>query len=179
MFWLARPPYLRRGAAIAVLVGAVWIELSPTPTVLHPFARTSLGAGQVLEADDFVMRPIPPDIIPLAEVNGVLTAPLMAGDPLTPSMVGRTPVIPAGWWGLEVPVPAGVTNGSEVRLIVKDGGLPRMVPGMVVRTQEGDGFDGPVALVAIPEGEAATTAAAVNQGDVAVLVGSVAPADGG
>ena len=179
MFWLTRPPYLRRAAALAVLIVAVWLELAPTPTVFHPFARTALAAGHALDGDDFEMRPIPSGIFPPAEVKGVLTAPLRAGDPLTASMVGDIPQIPAGWWGLDVPVPAGVTNGSEVRLMINDGDLPRMVPGMVVRHQQSDDFDGPMALVAIPEGEAAVTAAAVNQGNVEVLVGSVAPLDGG
>lgn len=172
MFWLARPPYLRRvGAGLAVVV-ALWFELVPEATVLHPFAKTDLTAGATVTPGDFEMRVVPPGILPGVEPDGVLATPLARGEPLTPGMIAQTPAVPAGWWALDVPIPAGVGAGTEVRLVVDQEQIPRVVIGLVVRVQAVDDFDGNVALVAVPEADAAAAASAVAQGSVAVLVGS-------
>ena len=104
--------------------------------------------------------------------EGVLTVAIAGGEPLVPAMVSRTPVVPEGWWALDVPVPAGVAAGTEVRLLVDQEESPRVVVGLIVRIQESDNFEGNLALVAVPEADAAAAAAAVAQGTAAVLVGS-------
>ncbi|MDP3984376.1 MAG: hypothetical protein Q8Q52_05125 [Acidimicrobiia bacterium] len=173
MFWLARPPYLRRAVGSLVTLLALWFELAPDSVVRHPYARVDLPAGRVLDASDFEMRAIPAGVLPAVGLQGILTAPIEAGDPLTPALVGGAPLIPPGWWALEVPVPGGTTAGIEVRLVVDASGMPRVVPGIVVRLLGEDTFEGHSALVAVPEAEAAAAAAAVSQGTLTVLVGSL------
>ncbi len=179
MFWLARPPYFRRLLAVMVLAGAVWFELAPSSLVLHPYARRPLTAGSRLVETDFDMRPVAAGVLPPVKIAGVLSAGIAAGEPLTPGLIGTTPLVPTGWWALEVPVPVGTMVGGEVRLVVDSGSGARMVPGMVVAVTEAGDFDGPEALVAVPETQAAATATALSQGTLQVLLGSVLPGDDG
>jgi hypothetical protein len=171
MYWMARPPYLRRAGAVLVVVIAIWFEIAPDPSVLHPFAHSDMAAGTEVTPSDFDQRPIPPGVLPEVHPDGVLTINIASGDPLVPAMVSQAPVVPAGWWALDVPVPAGVGAGTEVRLLVQEEAT-RVVVGLIVRIQESDSFEGNVALVAVPEADAAAAAAAVAQGRAAVLVGS-------
>lgn len=172
MYWLARPPYFRRAGAALIVVIAVWVEMAPDPTVLHPFAQSDMAAGTVVTPSNFEQRPVPPGVLPEVSPEGVLTLAIASGDPLMPAMVSSTPVVPEGWWALDVPVPAGVGAGTEVRLLVDQEEFARVVVGLIVRIQESDSFEGNVALVAVPEADAAAAAAAVAQGTAAVLVGS-------
>jgi hypothetical protein len=172
MYWLARPPYLRRAGAVLIVVIAVWFEVAPEQTVLHPFARFDMAAGTSVTASDFEQRPVPTGVLPEVNPDGVLTINITNGDPLVPAMVSQSPVVPEGWWALDVPVPAGVGAGTEVRLLVDQEVSARVVVGLIVRIQESDTFEGNVALVAVPEADAAAAAAAVAQGTAAVLVGS-------
>ncbi|HKX74085.1 MAG TPA: SAF domain-containing protein [Acidimicrobiia bacterium] len=171
MFWLARPPYLRRALAALVVGAALWFELAPEAAVLHPFALRALPAGQPLTPTDFEWRPVPQGLLPSVEPSGNLAASMNPGEPLLPSLVGDTPHIPAGWWALEVPVPAGTVAGAEVRLAADSGSGTRLIPGLVVRVEEDDTFEGTTALVAVPESEAAAAVVATGQGTLAVLVG--------
>jgi hypothetical protein len=170
---MARPPYLRRVGAAALVVAALWFELTPEPTVLHPFARASMNPGEALTLAKVEMRPVPPGLLTPVEVGGILTGPIAAGEPLTPSVLGSAPSIPEGWWALELPVPSGVPAGSAVKLAVESDGRLRVVSGIVVRTGSPEDFDQPTALIAIPEQEVGPAAAAAMRGSVAVVVGSV------
>lgn len=172
MFWLARPPYLRRAGAFLAVVVAIWFELAPDPTVEHPYARVDLPAGAEVTPLDFERREVPRNVLPTVEPEGLLVIALAKGQPLMPGMISATPAVPLGWWALDVPIPAGVGAGTEVRLLVDQELSPRVVVGVVVRVQEADSFEGNVALVAVPEADAAAAASAVAQGSVAVLVGS-------
>jgi hypothetical protein len=155
-----------------IVVIAVWFEMAPDPTVLHPFAQSDMAAGTAVTPSDFEQRPIPLGVLPEVNPEGVLTVAIASGDPLMPAMVSSTPGVPEGWWALDVPVPAGVGAGTEVRLLVDQEESARVVVGLVVRIQESNSFEGNVALVAVPEADAAAAAAAVAQGTAAVLVGS-------
>ena len=172
MYWLARPPYLRRAGAVMIVVVAVWFEVAPDATVLHPFAKSDLAAGTAVTPTHFEQRPVPPGVLPEVSPEGVLTVAVASGEPLVPAMVRRIPVVPEGWWALDVPVPAGVGAGTEVRLLVDQAESARVVVGLIVRIQESDSFEGNLALVAVPEADAAAAASAVAQGTAAVLVGS-------
>jgi hypothetical protein len=172
MYWLARPPYLRRAGAVLIVVIAVWFEIAPDPSVLHPFAESDMAAGTAVTPSDFEQRPVPPGVLPAVNPHGVLTVNIASGDPLVPAMVSRSPVVPEGWWALDVPVPEGVGAGTEVRLLVDLQQSARVVVGLIVRIQESESFEGNIALVAIPEADAAAAASAVAQGTAAVLVGS-------
>jgi hypothetical protein len=172
MYWLARPPYVRRAGAVLIVLFAIWFEMAPDPTVLHPFAKADMAAGTAVMPSDFVQKPVPPGFLPEVNPQGVLTLSIAAGDPVMPGMVNQDPVVPSGWWALDVPVPAGVAAGTEVRLLVDQEDSGRVVVGLIVRIQEPDSFEGNIALVAVPEADAAAAAAAVAQGTAAILVGS-------
>jgi len=172
MYWLARPPYLRRVGAVLIVVVAVWFEMAPEPTVPHPFAKVDLPTGMPVTPADFELRPIPPGILPPVDPEGVLAIAISSGDPLVPGMISNSGLVPDGWWALDVPIPAGVSAGTEVRLVVDQEEVPRVVVGLIVRVQESDSFEGSVGLVAVPEGDAAAAATAVARGTAAVLVGA-------
>jgi hypothetical protein len=176
VFWLARPPYWRRAGSAALVLAALWFELAPEPTVLHPFARVAMSPGEAVTPAKVEMRAIPPGLLTPVEVGGSLIGPLAAGEPLTPSVLGSPPAIPEGWWALEVTLPAGVPAGSEVRLVLDSDGVTRVVNGVVVRSGSPEDFNQPTALIAIPEPEVGPAAAAVMRGSLAVLVGSVSEA---
>jgi hypothetical protein len=139
---------------------------------MHPFARSSLNAGNELDESSIVWRKVPKGLLPEVDPQGVLRIEIMAGEPIVPSMVGGAPVAPEGWWAIEIPVPSGTTIGSEVRLVVDTRTTPRVIPGIVIRLAEGDSFEGTLGLVAVPEGEVGATAAAAADSSLEVLVGS-------
>jgi hypothetical protein len=172
VFWLARPPYARRVLTGLLVMFALWVQLRPDPRVAHPFFVRDLPAGHVLTDRDVTMREVPSGVLAPVEPEGTLAVPVRAGEPLIGAVIGDHAAIPAGWWALDVPVPPGVTPGTPVRLVVDAMTAPRMVPGVVVEVKAGDTFNPSVALVAVPEAEAAVTAAAVATATVAVLVGS-------
>lgn len=169
---MSKPNYLRKVAALLVLAAAFWQELAPTPQVGHPFSRTALDAGQVIDASHFETRAIASGILPTVKPDGVLLAPMQAGDPLVPSLLGAAPAVPEGWWGIDVPVPSGVGAGTEVRLVAESSDGPTVVPGVVIRVLEDDSFEGSTALIAVPEESAVIAAQAMHQSRLTVLVGS-------
>ena len=171
VYWLARPSYWRWAAAILLVATSLYLELRPVPSVPHPFAQTDLAAGSDIADTQVDWRSIPIGVLPETLVEGFLLVDVPAGQPLLPSMLGATPAIPNGWWGLAVPVPAGSLPGSEVRLVVDLRGSPRVVPGILIRTFDETTIEGTSALVAIPEADAGAVAAALTDGALSVLVG--------
>lgn len=149
-----------------------YFEIRPQPGVLHPFAARDLSAGSELDEHSISWRRVPQGLLPSVEIHGVLRIDVAAGEALTPSMIGGQPVAPDGWWALEMPVPAGTPNGAEVRLVVDVRTSPRVIPGLVIRMIDSDGFDGAMGLVAVPESEVGAAAAAAADSTLEVLVGS-------
>ena len=84
-----------------------------------------------------------------------------------------SPQVPIGWWGIEVPVPAGVVPGTEVRLVVDVRSDPKVIPGRVIRLLGDDSLEGTTALVAIEEARVGAAAAAVADGSLRTLVGGL------
>ncbi len=172
MYWLRKPPYLRYGAAALVVIGAFWLELRPTATVLHPFAAEELPAGTPLNEAPVDWREIPSGLLPPVDTSGVLHRPVASGSPILPADVGGGAVsaVPEGWWGIELPLPTLATPGRSVQIVVLSE-RTRSVAGVVLEQQEGlDPFGLPTGLVAIPAEDAVGVAAAAAEGRVAVLV---------
>lgn len=172
VFWLARPSYFRWAAAVLLIAFSFYFEVRPDPGILHPFAATNLAVGTALDDAMVDWRKVPQGLLPEVDPHGVLRIDVSAGEPLTPSMVGGTPVAPEGWWAIEIPIPAGTTIGAEVRLVVDTRATPRVIPGVVVRVVESDSFEGTMGLVAVPELEVGAAAAAAADSSLEVLVGS-------
>jgi len=171
VYWLARPSYRRWAAAILVVGASLYFELRPTPSVDHPFAGADLRAGSDVKVAAIDWRPVPVGVLPDMDLDGFLLVDVEAGQPLLPAMLDAGPLMPAGWWGVSVPVPEGSLPGSEVRLVVDIRGSPRVVPGLLIRIFAQATIEGSTALVAIPEGEAGAVAAALADSALSVLVG--------
>jgi hypothetical protein len=155
-----------------LLIGAsLYFELRPVPSIEYPFAAADLTAGSDIAGAEVVWRSIPIGVLPETVLEGFLLVDVGSGQPLVPAMLDASPQIPTGWWGLTVPVPVGSVPGSEVRLVVDVRGLPRVVPGLLIRIFEEATIEGTTALVAIPEGEAGAVAAALADSALSVLVG--------
>ncbi|HJU50875.1 MAG TPA: hypothetical protein VJ815_00940 [Acidimicrobiia bacterium] len=173
MFWLARPPYLRRALAVLILVMAVAWEFRPAPTELRAYLARDVTAGEEVSDEVLDWRRVPIGILPEhVSPTGLFLVDVKRGMPLVPSVLGEASPLPEGWWSLEVPVPEGTAPGVDVRLVVDVRAVPKIIPGIVVRLLGADSIDGVKALVAIPEAEAGAAAAALADGSLRTLVGS-------
>ena len=172
MFWLSRPPYLRRTAAVFIFLAAVVWEIRPVPHDSRAFIKTDVQAGDSLSPDVLEWREVPVGVLPeLAEPSGIFVANFAAGTPLLQSMLAAEPAMPSGWWGIEVPVPGGTSVGTDVRLVVDVRLEPKVIPGLVIRIVGEDSLTGLTALVAVPEAEVGAAAAALADGSLRTLVG--------
>ena len=137
------------------LVGVSWwIQLMPTPTTAHPFARSDLEAGSPLSPSLFEMREVPAGLLPATDVDGTLAIAMEAGEPLLPSLLStrRVPV-PEGWWAVELEAPPGLAPGHGVMLVAggeEPGWGGEAVAGMVIgAVEDRRGAEG-IALIAVP-----------------------------
>ena len=168
MFWFGRPPVLKWLAAAVLVVGAVAVEFWPSSMVPVPYAASETAAGDPL---DVTWRMVPSGLISAPALTGMVAShDLKPGEPITISDV-RPPVeVPSGWWALAVEVPVPLAPGSEIRLVIGEGG--GSVPGLVMANSDTERFDvsGPTALVAVPGDDAGRVASAVAARQVVVLV---------
>ncbi len=178
MYWFRRPPYLRWAAAALIVLAAAWADLRPRAMTTHPYARTEIPAGTRLSDDLFEWRRVPEGLLPAVRAAGWATRTIAAGEPLLPATVdpAASPA-PEGWWALEVPLPAEVAPGREVRLVLLAAAPdtpPQTVAGVVLQVaapgREVLGSTHPPGLVAVPAAAAAAAAAAVAEGRVSVLL---------
>ena len=173
MFWLARPPYLRRALAVLILLMAVGWELRATPTELRAYLARDVAAGEEVSDEVLEWRRVPIGILPEhPSPTGLFLVDVTRGMPLVPSVLGEASPLPEGWWSLEVPIPDGTAAGVDVRLVVDVRSAPKIIPGIVVRLLEANAIDGARALVAIPEAEVGAAAAALADGSLRTLVGN-------
>lgn len=169
MLALARPPYLRWAAAIAVLVAAFAIELWPRPVVQHPFAARSIERGTVIGERDVVWRAIAGGPLPPVSLPGVATVDIGRGDPIIQSVVGAGTAVPPTWWSVPVPLPAATPLGVTVRLIDTDTGAAH--DGVVTGKPSDDPFaPDRNGLVAVPPDAAASIAVAAASGALTVAL---------
>ncbi len=172
MYWLARPPFLRQFLAGLLLLAAVIWEFRPTPTESRPFLARDVVGGDPVEDGDIDWRQVPIGVLPLVDdPTGTYLLTLAAGTPLPAGATNDEPTIPSGWWGIEVPIPAGVVPGTDVRVVVDVRNDPKVIPGRVIRLLGNDSLEGTTALVAIPEEQVGAAAAAVADGSLRTLVG--------
>ncbi len=170
MFWLTRPPYLRRIAAGALLVGAFLWDLHGRAGAPFPVAARALAPGEHLDATAVAWRDLPRDLLPLPDLSDAVAAvPIAAGTPLTTGLVRPTPPAPAGWWEVPVPLPPSVAAGRAVRIVLLDSLVA--VDGVVAVPADRDLFaTEPTGLVAVPGERAAAVAAAAAAGTIVVLL---------
>jgi hypothetical protein len=175
VYWLARPPYLRWAAIVTVVTASLWADFGPRPTVEHPFAVRDLEAGEQPAEADLQWRSIPRGILESVELPAVLSAPVAAGEPLLPGRFRPAgAVVPAGWWLVEMDIPATARPGSEVRLALVDPatGTGSLVPGILVALSDEDDFSaGPRGMVAVPGEWLAQVATARAEGRLTVALG--------
>lgn len=174
MIWFAPRPYLKWAGAAAI-VGVSWfIQLMPSPVILHPFAEMDIPAGTELSDDLFEYREISEGILPVTAVHGILAVPLSRGDPLTSAVLaGTDTVVPDGWWAVELETPPGLLPGSQVLLVAGGDGpapAPEPIPGVVIHPMA-EGRD-PVerALIAVPAEQLARVSTASAYGTLTVAV---------
>ncbi|MFQ5967342.1 MAG: hypothetical protein ACE5MI_07000 [Acidimicrobiia bacterium] len=175
MYWLRRPPYLRYAAAVAIFLGAAWLELRGPALVLHPFALDEVPAGTPLLEGSVEWREVPAGLLPPVPADGVTSRLVEPGSPLLPGDVGLAgPQAPEGWWGLELQIPSRAQAGQEVQIVVMEafGGGITSVPGVVLEPSQGDsfGFGDVPGLVAVPAEHAVVVALASAEGQLTVLI---------
>ncbi|HSM01349.1 MAG TPA: SAF domain-containing protein [Acidimicrobiia bacterium] len=165
MYWLQRPPYLRRAAAALLIVGAVVWDLRGASTEAHPFASQAIAAGSAITSGNVVWRSLPAGSFAIPDlVDRVAAVDLPAGEPITVSVLAAPATVPEGWWAVPIDIGPHAVPGDEVMLVITD--PPVTVGGVVVGAQRGDPYslDYRPALVAVPAEMAAVVAAASRAG---------------
>lgn len=174
MLWFTPRSYLRWIGAVAIVGFSWWIQMMPTPTTLHPFAKADIEAGAEVYEGLFEFRQVPAGVLPPATPQGILTAAMNAGDPLLPSLVtGSRVAVPDGWWAVELESPPGLFPGQQVMLVAGEQhlGSPGQAIGGVVIRPGGDGRDAEdVALIAVPGEHLSQVSSAAAYGTLTVAV---------
>lgn len=171
MFWLQPIPWARWAAATAIAAIALWVELAPDPTVLHPFAVVDIARGDNLTSDNTELRPVPAGLLQPPEPGTVAARDLPAGTPLLSGDTSSPArIVPAGWWVVATEVPPGAMTGDPVRIVLLDGG--DVVEGVVASAQSDDPFRIGQGAVAVPPDGAEAVARAAAGGRLVVLVGT-------
>ena len=167
MYWLSRPPYWRWFAAVLIVAIALYLDFTGPPTEPYPFVAQATAAGEELEIE---WRPIPTGLLPAHETPPANAwRALDAGVPLVPGMAGEAPVVPEGWWALEVDLPAAAAVGEAVLVAIRDPQLE--VAGLVVAPPGTGSFgSGVPGLIAVPGDQAAAVANALAAQRATVLV---------
>lgn len=173
MYWLQRPPHLRRlGAGLLVLFALLW-DLRSAATEPYPFAARTIPPGGAFTDEVIEWRSLPVGALPVPDLGaGAAAVAIGAGDPITPSMIAPAASVPEGWWAVPVDLPSRSAVGTGVMLVVVE--PPMSIPGIVVATQRGDRFslDYAPSLVAVPGDLAPLVAAAERAG---MLVAATEP----
>ncbi len=173
MYWLQRPPYLRWGAAVLLVLGALAWDLRRPAMEARPFASRDLAAGEAIDAAAVEWRPVPAHLLPEADLEGVFAAvDLAKGDPLLEGVLRSAISVPEGWLELPIEIGGHARAGDRVVLVVTD--PPATVSGLVVDPQQQDSYSLGFrpAVVAVPAASAALVATAAAQD---ALVAAVEP----
>ncbi len=171
VFWMSRPPYLRRIAAVAVVVVAVAIEFRPATTERLPIASADLPAGATVTAADVEWADVSKGAIEPAALPATLARMVPEGAPISAADIGSGTVdVPTGWLQIELEVPAATQTGATVVAVMSPSRLDRPATGVVTQAPEAAGFDALTALVAFSPSDAVAIAQAVAEGTVTVLL---------
>ena len=169
MIWLQSPPWARWAAALVIAGVAIWIEIRPEPTILHPFAIEDIDPGAMVDEANTEMRPVPADMFSPVELGQATSSPVRSGDPVLASGLDQEPQrVPDGWWSLEIALPRGARNGDAARIVLLDGDT--VAAGVVVEETGEDPLDPGLGLVAVEPNQAAEVARAVGEGRAVVMI---------
>ena len=169
MLWLQTPPWGRWIAAGLIVLGALWVELRPDPSVEHPFAIDVIDAGAEIGDWNTAPQRVPAGMLEPVTLGGVALTEIAPGDPILASSIGeQDEQIPDGWWAIEIALPIGAGPGDKAELVLLDTGS--VVPAMVVAGVTDDPLGSGLGSVAVSGEEAAGVAAAVVNGRVAVMI---------
>jgi len=169
VLWLQTPPWGRWIAAGLIVIGALWVELRPDPSVEHPFATEEILAGAEIGEWNTRAQQVPAGLLEPVNVEGVALTDIAPGEPILTSSVGeRAEKVPDGWWAIEVALPAGAAPGDKAEMVLLDSGST--VPAVVVTGATDDPLGSGLGSVAVSEEHAAEVAAGVVNGRVAVMI---------
>jgi len=166
---LARPPYLRWIVAVLIVVVAILWELTDRATEPVPFASVSIRRGEAITEDHIEWREVQIGTVEPADLaDARALVDIQRGAPLTASIAGVRPPIPAGWWSVPADLPPGVPAGSVVRLTTSDGSS---VDGVISVAASTDQFGISVpGAVAVSEAAVDAVASAAASGSLLVVV---------
>ncbi|MEX1126140.1 MAG: hypothetical protein WEE53_10810 [Acidimicrobiia bacterium] len=169
MLWLQTPPWGRWIATGLIVLGALWVELRPEPTVEHPFATEDIAAGAEIGEWNRRLQPVPDGMLEPVILDGVALTDIALGEPILASTVGdRDEKIPDGWWAIEIALPGSVRPGDRAEMVLLDTGS--VVPAVVVAGVTDDPLGSGLGSVAVSGEHAAEVAAAAVNGRVAVMI---------
>lgn len=167
---MSRPPYLRRTAAVVVVVAALAIEFRPVATDRLAVAAVDLPAGATVTEADVSWIDVAPGLEPL-ELPVIVSRALPAGTPISTADVDAGSVgVPDDWLEVELEVPASAQGGATV-VAVMSPARDRPVTGVVTQPPTSGGFESLTAMVAFAPSDAIAVAHAVAEGTVVVLLG--------
>jgi hypothetical protein len=169
---MTRPPYLRRFAAVVIVLIAMAIEFRPVTTERMPVAAIDLSAGDAVSESDVRWLNISKGVIEPVSLPVVLSRMVPAGSPISEADVHPSSIdVPADWLRIELEVPAATPNGATVVAVMSPSLLGRPATGVVTRTPASTGFDAMTTMVAFPPSDAVAVANALADGTVTVLLG--------
>lgn len=169
MLWLQTPPWGRWLAAGLIVLGSLWVELRPAPSVEHPFASEEILAGAEIGDWNIVLRRVPAGLFEAVAPGGMALTNIAPGEPLLASTVGEhDQTTPAGWWSIEMTLPISARPGDQAQIVLLDAGST--VPAVVVAAVADDPLGSGLGIVAVPGDQAADVAAAAVEGRAAIMI---------
>lgn len=171
MLWFEPLPLGRWALAILIALGALYVEFRPEPNVGQPFAVVDIAPGEVIDASNTELRPVPAGLLEGAVLGDVATGFIRAGEPVLETDIGEAgSAVPVGWWVVAVALPSGARAGDPVRLVLLESGTE--VDGVVAHLGSDDPFAAADAGVAVPPERSAEVARAAADGRLVALISS-------
>ncbi len=162
---------MRWSVAALVIVIVVGAELGGPSTVAYPFAGEAIAAGAEITAASIEWKDVPDGLLPATELTGTTRLEIAAGSPITPDRLAMTPMVPANWWIIELPVGRTASVGREIRVVVLDPVVT--ITGVLASLPEPDPFGGELlGAVAVPPESADVIARAAARDAVVTMARS-------
>jgi Flp pilus assembly protein CpaB len=172
VYWLQRPPYLRRTAAVLLVILAFVFFNDTATTEIYTVAARPIAAGTQLSDDDIAWVDVPVNALHRPSLDGgaIAARSITPGEPLTQALISPAAHTPDEWWTVPIEVGELAMPGDEIMLVVSDPHFAAV--GVVVESQRSDRFslDYRPAAVAVPPESAARVAAAEREGKLITAV---------
>jgi len=166
---LQTPPWGRWISAGLIVLGALWVELRPQPSVDHPFATEEILAGAEIDDSNSRLERVPAGLLEPITPGGVALITIGAGEPILSSSVApRDEWAPDGWWAIEIALPVHARPGDRAQMVLLDTGA--VVPAIVVAGVADDPLGSGLGSVAVSGEHAAEVAAAAVDDRVAIMI---------